>query len=113
MAKHPGVSIAVGVMPHLRPVSDPDAPEPDSDDQDGAPDDDSDDEGDAEQWNMKPEWVDYASEASNCKNCQAMQDDGTCSKLHISVGPEDHCKAFAPKETQGPEAPEETNGTHA
>lgn len=108
--KH-GMDLMIAVAPHhglpdMHGPGQSDAPEPDADEQGGPSDNDTDDQGAGQ---TKPEWVDYSTDASNCKNCEYMGDDGNCQVLNIQVGPEDHCKAFSPKgqgsEYGGGEAP--------
>ena len=88
----------IGIMIGLRRAGDGPPPlrGPGEPDQDDAPDAGAtggamDDKG------VKPEWVDYGTEAENCKNCEYLAGD-QCSVLNMPVGLEDHCKAFSPRQ---------------
>lgn len=52
---------------------------------------------------IPPEAVGFRTGQETCGGCVYMGEDGSCSKLRISVAPEDSCMLFRAKEQQMPE----------
>lgn len=92
-----GIGIMIG-LPTVKHPDDP--PEPDADDKGGPSDNDQDDTG-----APNPDWLDYHTGDQNCRACEHMMDDGTCSVLKMPVGPTDWCKAFTPTQDQNAQGP--------